>query len=172
MLIELFVLHTLSKLLFYSTQNLWNSKITLKYVNVTILYIYFNVFFYCNQVFKTMNMRQYLNSQTKEKRHEIWDSENKSYSVHTCCWLKLSYTVFVFLSSSVTSWFTICFGWYERLIVSRDRDRHGGLPETAGLFTLRDMEPVILLCLLSFKAGSGGGSGQLRQLKTRTISFN
>ncbi|KAM3619752.1 uncharacterized protein V6R79_013044 [Siganus canaliculatus] len=52
------------------------------------------------------------------------------------------------------------------------RDKHGGLPETAGLFTLRVMESVILQRLLPFNGRFGGGGGQLRQLKAWTISFN
>lgn len=62
-------------------------------------------------------------------------------------------------------------GARKRLPVSRDRVRHGGLPQTAALFPLRDVEPVVLRCLRSLEARPGGGGGQLRGPEARTVSF-
>lgn len=60
----------------------------------------------------------------------------------------------------------------EGIVPSRDRVRHGVLPETAAVFTLRDVEPLVLLRLLPFKGGPDGGGGQLRTPETRTVSFD
>lgn len=61
--------------------------------------------------------------------------------------------------------------YHERLFVSRDIVSYGGLPQTASLVSLGDVEPSLLLCLPAAAARCDRRGGQLRGPAPGTVSL-